>query len=730
MEVLMARSVSSLCLILAAGLSLVPLSAQAPQPSLDDELLALLNTPVQGASKREQRLIDSPQAIELITGDELRQMGIYRLQDALKLMTSIDLLEADNGYSVVGLRGVMQEGQPRTIQVLIDGVPQYSSIGATIDISNLPVPIDLIDKIEVVRGPSSTLYGANSVTGVIAITTRHPGKGLTGSARVSRGDKSTTRGSLSLLLGDGQWGVSAGYQGYSMGASGFETHYLGRPTDLRSYRDLPPSPNVSDNPWVGSDAGHGSQAMARGQYTARDTSVWVSAGRSDKWYGPEGYFNYRTAARTSMLAGWRQTWTEGFSTELRIHQFKSENHLSSSTYLTAAFEDPGFLSDYNWAEVKTTQAELQANWTLAQDFFLVFGADTRKIETGRTRFIGLANGAEETASGGFAALDWKALPTFSVSLGLRAENESLGGSRTSPRLVLVWNPTPSSAVRAGYYTSTRSPQIMEQRVDVSLFSGMFYPTLDNPLPPNIPVYSQLLPNAALKPEKTTNLELGYRQAFGPLTVDLTVYQMKFTELISQVALAPAVQPGVTIPPLPPPFAGTSYAARLNLPKIFQNAGDATNTGAELAVSWVIQRGWTAGANMTLLSFTKDQRPTYDSTQHPFVSTDEFAYTVKNKGNLWLRVQEGKFTGFLAVQAVGETMAEALSVSAAPSFEPRDRFIQWHATAAYEVWQGLSLGAYVRNGAKEFTLQGATSPERLTPYQAMRREFGGTVSYRF
>jgi len=303
MEVLMARSVSSLCLILAAGLSLVPLSAQAPQPSLDDELLALLNTPVQGASKREQRLIDSPQAIELITGDELRQMGIYRLQDALKLMTSIDLLEADNGYSVVGLRGVMQEGQPRTIQVLIDGVPQYSSIGATIDISNLPVPIDLIDKIEVVRGPSSTLYGANAVTGVIAITTRHPGKGLTGSARVSRGDKSTTRGSLSLLLGDGQWGVSAGYQGYSMGASGFETHYLGRPTDLRSYRDLPPSPNVSDNPWVGSDAGHGSQAMARGQYTARDASVWVSAGRSDKWYGPEGYFKYRTVAWTSMLAG-------------------------------------------------------------------------------------------------------------------------------------------------------------------------------------------------------------------------------------------------------------------------------------------------------------------------------------------------------------------------------------------------------------------------------------------
>ncbi len=726
----MTRALSQIGLLLAAGIIFSPLRAQTPPPSLDDELLALLNTPVQGASKREQRLIDSPQAIELITGDELRQMGIYRIQDALKLMTSVDLLEADNGYSVIGLRGVMQEGQPRTVQVLIDGVPQYSAIGATIDISNLPVPIDLIDKIEVVRGPSSTLYGANAVTGVIAITTRRPDKGLNGSARISLADKRTTRGGLSMLLGDGQWGVSAGYQGYSMGASGFETHYLGRPSDLRFYLDQPSSPNLSDNPWIGSDAGHGSQALARGQYVAKDTSVWLSAGRSDKWYGPEGYFRYRTAARTTLLAGWRQAWADSFSTELRIHQFKSENHLSASPYLAVAFEDSGYQSDYNWADVKVTQAELQANWTLNQDFFLVFGADTRKIEAGRTRFIGLANGAEETASGAFAALDWKVLPTLSASVGVRVENESLGGSRTSPRLALVWNPSPSSALRAGYYTSTRSPQILEQRLDVSLFSGMFYPVLNNPLPPNIPVYSQLLPNAALKPEKTTNIELGYRQAFGPLTVDLTVYQMKFSELITQVALAPVVQPGTTIPPLPPPFTGTTYAARLNLPKIFQNAGDATNTGAELAVTWAIQKGWSAGANVTLLSFTKDQRPAYDPTLHPFVSTDEFAYTVRKKGNLWLRIQEGRFTGFLAVQAVGGTMTEALSVSAAPTFEPRDRFIQWHANAAYEVWPGLALGAYVRNGAKEFTLQGATSPERMTPYQAMRREIGGTLSYRF
>ena len=135
----------------------LPLNAQAPpSDALEQELLELLNTPVKGASKREQRLLDSPQAIEVVTGDELRLMGIQRIQDALKLLTSLDLLESDLGYSVVGMRGVMQEGQPRTVQVLIDGVPLYVPLGGPLDVNNLPVTLDQVDRIEVVRGPSSS----------------------------------------------------------------------------------------------------------------------------------------------------------------------------------------------------------------------------------------------------------------------------------------------------------------------------------------------------------------------------------------------------------------------------------------------------------------------------------------------------------------------------------------------------------------------------------------------
>ena len=697
------------------------LVAQAPPPAAPinetEELLSLLNTPVQGASKREQRFIDSPQAVEVLTGDEIRQMGIFRIQDALKLMTSVDVLEADNGYSVVGLRGVMQEGQPRAVQILVDGVPMYTPLGASTDLSNLPIPIGLIDKIEVVRGPSSTLYGANATTGVIAISTRQPGQGASGELRLARADKGTSRGDASLGLGSGHWSLLAGYDGMAMGASGFEGHYLGRPAALRQYQDAPTSTVSTANPFIGSDAAHGSQSMVRGQYQDAATTLWLSAGQSNKRLGPEGYFAFRGNTRSMLLAGWRQAWSPAFTTELRVHRMSATNTLSAVPYLAAAFGDPGFSSTYDWARQHVTQVELQANWTVTPDLFLVMGADTRQIKAEKCIFVGLAGGADESASGGFLALDWHFLRDVNLSLGLRAENESLGGSRTSPRLAVVWNPSPSSALRAGYYTSTRSPQVMEQRVNFLFFAGQFTP----PAAGNLPVYAAILPNPGLKPEKTANFEVGYRQGIGPVSLDLTAFRMTFTSLITQASSAPYLKPGATtIPGIP-----VTFPARIVAPSQFVNAGDATDSGLELAATWVIRKGWSAGFNTTLLSFTKDNVAVPDP-----VLGDQFAYTTRQKGNLWLRLHQGRFTGYAAVQHVGATKAEALSASSAPYFEDRPAYTQLHLNLGWEWCPGVTIGAYARNASREFTLQGASDPARQTPYQAMRREIGASLGYRF
>ncbi|MDP2877251.1 MAG: TonB-dependent receptor, partial [Holophaga sp.] len=365
------RTFGTLTVLLALG---TPTWAQNPPttPSQDElELLELLNTPVTGASKREQRLIDSPQAIEVLTWEDIRQMGIYRLQDALKLMTSIDIIEAENGYSVIGMRGVMQEGQPRTVQVLIDGVPLYTPLGGTLDLNNLPLPVDLIERIEVVRGPSSTLYGANAVVGVIAISTKKLDKGLHGDLRASVADKATFRSTANLRWSDSGFGVLAGYSGASFGDSGYRTHQVG-------YTLPYPNPlGGTVDPWITfdgpkgaghqSDKAHQSAAYARIEYRSEKSSYWFSAGQSRKMLSPVGqppvsYMNYRFYEIGTLLAGWNQTWSKTFSTEVRIHRMQNKAGAGPSAILATVLADPAWTGENTWGDATSDQIDLQANW--------------------------------------------------------------------------------------------------------------------------------------------------------------------------------------------------------------------------------------------------------------------------------------------------------------------------------------------------------------------------------
>lgn len=708
------RSLGVLTALLALG---TPgwTQSKPPTPHTDNdlaELLELLNTPVSGASKREQRLLDSPQAIEVVTAEEIRQMGIYRIQDVLKLMTSIDIIEADNGYSVIGMRGVMQEGQPRTVQVLIDGVPLYTPLGGTFDINNLPLPLDLIERIEVVRGPSSTLYGANAVVGVIAISTKKLDKGLHGDFRGSLADKATARSAGNLRWRDSGFGVLAGYSGASFGDSGFRAHQVGF---------VSPYPNPlggTVDPWITfdgpngaghqSDKAHQSAAYARGEYRTETTSLWISSGQSRKRLSPVGqppvsYMNYRFYDINTFLAGWSQSWSKSFSTEVRIHRMQNKAGAGPSALLASVLADPAWAGNNTWGDVTSDQIDLQANWNPSPSLHFVFGADTRKISLGKDITHGIQESAEESASGGFASAEWNLSPAHTFSVGFRAENESLGGSRVSPRAIYVWSPSKNNVLRVAYLTSSRSPQYFEQRINFTMRAPVT----------GLPPIFRILPNSDLKPEKTANFEVGYRHIIGSITLDATVYRMKFSDLITQETSAIFIYPS---PPFPPNFARVDTK--------FQNTGDATNQGLELAVSWLIQKGWSAGMNLGYVDFKKDSPKPTDPLK------EKFAYTSGTKANAWTRLALGNWFGSLGLQYTGATDVQALQVYGNPLFDKRDAIFQFQLNAGYEFLKGLSVSAYIRNGAKEFTEQGATGPDRPTYYLAARREIGATLAYRF
>ena len=330
-----------------------------------------------------------------------------------------------------------------------------------------------------------------------------------------------------------------------------------------------------------------------------------------------------------------------------------------------------------------------------------------------------ANTSPGSASGGFLNIDWQFSPKWTATAGARVENETLGGSRVSPRAVLLFAPNDRSSVRLGYYDSTRSPQIFDTRVN---FANIFVNYCPAPFPPGtFCTYDfQILPNSGLKPERIRSIEAGYRQSVGRFAADFTVFRMKFDDLITQVNL-----PKYVGAPLLPGTIATLYIPTQN-----QNGGSATNLGAELSAQWQAGSGWTLGGNATWLDYTRDEAIPAAQLR-PDQDPDHFAYAPQFRGNLWLRYAGKRLSGEAAYQHVGATTAEALQVGGVADFEPRAAINQLHGVITWQLpWvQGLYVAAHARNAAREATSQGAGGATRTNDNRYLRREYGITVGWK-
>ena len=146
-----------------------------------DELYALLLNPTQStASKMEEDVFNAPLATTVLTADELEKSGARSIPEALKLAPGIIVREKTNGNYDIHIRGNdyiapgsdFENTVNSSTLVMIDNRPVYNSfLGATFW-ENLPVSVNDIEKIEIVYGPSASLYGPNAVSGVIHLITK------------------------------------------------------------------------------------------------------------------------------------------------------------------------------------------------------------------------------------------------------------------------------------------------------------------------------------------------------------------------------------------------------------------------------------------------------------------------------------------------------------------------------------------------------------------------------
>jgi outer membrane receptor protein involved in Fe transport len=202
----------------AATMVALALGLGVPNPArAEDDPFSLVQEEqtITGAAKRPQPLSETPSAVTVITADEIRAHGYHTLGEALRWVRGV-FVTYDRNYTYVGVRGLQRPGDYNNkILITLDGHSMNGSVYADgLFGSELGLDMETIERIEVVRGPGSALYGTNAVLAVVNVVTRRPSResgitvsGRTGGQREGRGFASFA----SARPGQPEWSISGSW---------------------------------------------------------------------------------------------------------------------------------------------------------------------------------------------------------------------------------------------------------------------------------------------------------------------------------------------------------------------------------------------------------------------------------------------------------------------------------------------------------------------------------------
>jgi outer membrane cobalamin receptor len=425
------------------------------------------------ATKTEKEPQDLTQTVTVITANEIQKSGATTAAEVIERTAGSDVKNygSTGSLSTINLRGANAE----QVLVLLDGRRLNSASAGGFDMADLAVPLEQIDRIEIVRGPSSALYGADAVGGVVNIITKKP----SGAATTATGEA---------------------------GSHGFESYTLSNSNKLdKIYYTLSVGKEKYDGFRANSDLDQWTAGAKLGYDLSRDSSLEFTTDYLAKEIGVPGSLDFPSplARQWDRTIGSSLTYRTKFSKELdlRLNAYQNRERI---TYLDP---DPIFPVDSKHTST-STGAEAQTNWLANSKNLVTFGVDARQDHVNST------DAGEHTASLWAVYLqDEISLgESLIVVIGGRNDKHSVYGDKFSPKASAryLFSST-GTIVRASAGQAFRAPTLNE----------LFW-TFDG--------FEQGNPN--LKPETSKEYEAGIEQPFGKgNSVKFTYFERKVDDLI-------------------------------------------------------------------------------------------------------------------------------------------------------------------------------------------------------
>ena len=470
------------CLTLAL-LSHAALAQALPRPELVDlSLQELADIEVTTVSKRAEPLSKAAASIFVISNDDIRRSGATTLPEALRLAPNLQVAR-DNArnyaISARGFNGVFAN----KMLVLIDGRSVYSPLFSGVFWDAQDVVLEDVDRIEVISGANTTLWGANAVNGVINIITR--------SAR-------DTQGGLAVIGASNRENSDVLRYGGQLSNDGYFRVY-GKHADFEDSRD--------DNGFNVQDGWRRNQAGFRADWGESGDGFTL---QGDAYEGSLGQY------------GTRDIYIGGANLLGRFNRHLAEHSdISLQAYLDHTTRDqPGAFTEH----LTKFDVEFKHAVKLAQRHNVVWGAGYRvnydRLDNDDA-FAFLPESKDLFRSNVFAQDEIALRDNLRLTLGLKFDNNNYSGTETLPSVRLAWNPAANHLIWASASRAIRAPSRIER--------DLYAPT--NPaIIGGVPFYL-IGGGPDFDSEVANTYELGYRgQLTAALSYSLTAFYSKYDNL--------------------------------------------------------------------------------------------------------------------------------------------------------------------------------------------------------
>ena len=451
------------------------------------------------AAKHPQKLSQSPAAISVLDEDDIRTYTVSTLEELLRLVPGVDTVWYSPGYRAVGMRGFFPVGAVNVL-VLVDGREVNSNFMGGVLWNLLPISLDDIKKIEVIRGPGSALYGANAFSGVINIITKDPNEEKLASVISEVGGYGTELGTLffqakgAFIRPRFRLKIAADYD---------EAKSLSHPDELASRFTrgfLKSTYDLSGNARVNLDAG-------------------VLQGRS-RYYAAVGEIPTRDLleANVHLYGNW-----DKLNFRFAFDRFKVklgiDTPLAPASFIRGLFEGNYPIV----AKANNVDAGAEYSVYLGQKNRLTFGTGYI-LNTFESRSL-IRTHNQENRLGAYLQDEWSILPSLNLVAGIRFDYNSQTEEDYSPRLALVYSPLPNQTFRASFARAFRKPTFLEYGMGLKAFQDMG-PVLN-------PEVGRVLYTPDLGNEHVNSFELGYNALlFRRLTLGAALFYNQYRDIVT------------------------------------------------------------------------------------------------------------------------------------------------------------------------------------------------------